>query len=146
MHWNKLIILGGLLAAWIAVAGSAHAQLQPSEPDPLARMRAAAASAQSQACTIKEPSACAAATPKIVANALASPQLAENLRHLSGTASGPSAATGSDSTVKWAEAAFRTAGADEVHIEDAVGAKVDARGGVKGVNVVAEIQGREKPG
>ncbi len=83
MSSNKLLLLGVLVTAWIAVAVPASAQLQPQEPDPLARMRAAAG-AQSQACTIKGPSACAEATPKIVANALSSPNLAENIRDLAG--------------------------------------------------------------
>jgi hypothetical protein len=134
MNSKQFLWLGGLLAAWMSVAGTAAGQLKQQEPDPLARMRAAAASNQSQACTIKEPSACAEATPKIVNNALGSPQLAENLQALSGAAKDGRIAT-------WAESAFRASGVDDVHAEEITGTS-----GAKQVNVVAEIHGREKPG
>jgi hypothetical protein len=140
---KKLPWLGGLLAGWIAIAVAAAAQLQPPEPDPLARMRAAAAS-QAQACTIKEPSACAEATPKIVANAMGSPQLSENLRHLS---TGPvtAAEVGKNPTATWAEAAFRDAGVDQVHAEQLNAGQLNGDSGTDGINIVAEIRGREKP-
>src|SRR5271168_1801529 len=123
MNSSKSLRLGMVLAGWIAVAVPAGAQLRPQEPDPLARMRAAAAAAQTQACTTKEPSACAEASPKIVANALSSPQLPENLNHLTeialnGDATGPDGLERQRQSVAWAESAFRAAGVDEVHHEE----------------------------
>jgi hypothetical protein len=137
MKLTKLLLFGALMAGWIALARPADAQLQPQDPDPLARMRAAAAS-QAKACTVKEPSACAEATPKIVANALASPQLAENLARLSETGD---KAVGKDQIAAWTETAFRDAGVDDVHTDP-----LSATQAAGSVNVVAEIRGREKPG
>ncbi len=137
MKLTKLFLFGALMASWIALAGPADAQLQPQDPDPLARMRAAAAS-QAKACTVKEPSACAEATPKIVSNALASPHLAGNWARLSETGD---KAVGKDQIAAWTETAFRDAGVDEVHTEPLNGTQT-----ASGVNVVAEIRGREKPG
>jgi hypothetical protein len=90
----------------------------------------AAASAQSQVCTIKEPSACAAATPKIVAGALGPSPLAENVRHLE-SLHAKDGAQDMDGAISWFVAAFRDAGVDEVHTEQG--------------NIVAEIRGRERP-
>lgn len=126
MSRNKILGLGVLLVRLFAVAGPAAAQLQPAEPDPLARLRAAA-NDQAQVCTTTAPSACALATPKIVASAIGPSPLAENLRLLN-TAGGTRMAQ----VVTWAVAAFRAAGVDKVHTEQ--------------TNVVAEIRGREKPG
>jgi hypothetical protein len=137
MKLTKLLLFGVLMAGWIALASPADAQLQPQDPDPLARMRAAAAS-QAKACTVKEPSACAEATPKIVANALASPHLADNLTRLSEIGD---KAVGKGQIAAWTETAFRDAGVDEVHTEPLNGTQTTS-----GVNVVAEIRGREKPG
>jgi hypothetical protein len=58
----------GLLAAWLFAAISAAAQISAPEPDPLARMREAAA-ANSETCSESEISACAQAALKIIANA-----------------------------------------------------------------------------
>src|SRR5207245_10596122 len=68
--------LVGFLAALSIVAVSAAAQISPPEPDPLARMRQAAA-ASTQACSESEISACAQAAPKIIANALGASPFAE---------------------------------------------------------------------
>ena len=140
MNAKKLPLFVAFLG-WIALAIPASAQLQPQDPDPLARMRAAAAS-QAKACTVKEPSACAEATPKIVANALASPQLQENLTRLSGSGD---KAVGEDQLAGWTETAFRNAGVDEVHTESLNGTQATRGSGKGGVTVVAEIRGREKP-
>ena len=107
----------GFLAAWFLVAASAAAQLSAPEPDPLARMRQAAA-ANSQTCSESELSACAQAAPKIIANALGASPLAENLRRLTDGIGGR--LTGSPAmakAVEWAVAGFREAGVDDVHTE-----------------------------
>jgi hypothetical protein len=108
----------GVLAALFGVAISAAAQISSPEPDPLARMRQAAASANTQACSESEISACAQAAPKIIANALGASPLAENLRRLTDEIGGR--LTGSPAmgrAVDWAVAGFREAGVDDVHAE-----------------------------
>jgi carboxypeptidase Q len=107
----------GFLAGWFLVAASATAQLSVPEPDPLARMREAAA-ANSQTCSESELSACAQAAPRIIANALGASPLAENLRRLTDGIGGR--LTGSPAmakAVEWAVAGFREAGVDDVHTE-----------------------------
>ena len=87
------------------------------EPDPLARMRQAAA-ANTQTCSESEISACAQAAPKIIASAMGASPLAENLRRLTDEIGGR--LTGSpamERAVEWALAAFRDAGIDDVHTE-----------------------------
>jgi carboxypeptidase Q len=107
----------GLLATLFLAAASAAAQISPPEPDPLARMRQAAA-ANSQTCSESELSACAQAAPKIISNALGASPLAENLRRLTDEIGGR--LTGSPAmakAVEWAVAAFRGVGIDDVHTE-----------------------------
>jgi len=128
----KPLALAALLVGCAALSGFASAQLKQQDPDPLARMRAAAA-AQSQACTVKEPTACSEAVPKIVASALASAQLAENQRRLNDAA---------ESSASWAVTAFHDIGVDEVHSEP-IGAA--SQGEANSANIVAEIRGRERP-
>src|SRR3984893_6022342 len=108
----------GVLAALFGVAISAAAQISSPEPDPLALMRQAAASANTQACSESEISACAQAAPKIIANALGVSPLAENLRRLTDEIGGR--LTGSPAmakAVEWAVAGFREAGVDDVRTE-----------------------------
>jgi hypothetical protein len=96
---------------------SAAAQISAPEPDPLARMRQAAA-ANGQACSESELSACAQAAPKIIANALGASPQAENLRRLTDEIGGR--LTGSPAmakAVQWAVASFRDGGVDDVHTE-----------------------------
>jgi len=117
LHIYPRIGLAGFLAALSIVAVSAAAQISPPEPDPLARMRQAAA-ANTQACSESEISACAQAAPKIIANALGASPLAENLRRLTDGIGGR--LTGSPAmakAVEWAVTAFRDAGVDNVHTE-----------------------------
>jgi hypothetical protein len=129
-----------LIAGMLVVVSPAIAQINPS--DPLARMRAAAAAnGDSQVCSVSETSACAQANPKILANALGSTVLAENLRQLSAKGTGATGTPGID-RVAWAMAAFRAAGAETVSTE--AGPADPALAAVQ--NVVAEIRGREKPG
>ena len=135
----SLILYAGLVAAL-----PARAQLAPSEPDPLARMRAAAA-ANSEACSAEEISACAQANPKIVAAALASSSLPSNLSHLDEMGARVTGTPGMDQAAAWAAAALREAGLDDVRVEDSYGEAPGASGGAKQENVVAEIRGREKP-
>ena len=108
----------GLLAILFLAGVSAAAQISAPEPDPLARMRQAAAANAQGACSESELSACAQAAPKIIANALGASPLAENLRRLTDEIGGrltgsPAMAKG----VQWAVAAFRDAGIDDVHTE-----------------------------
>src|ERR1700686_571770 len=72
-----MLSIAGILLAGSAL--TAAAQLSPSQPDPLARMREAAGA---QACSTDDSSACAAAAPKIISSALGASPLAENLRRL----------------------------------------------------------------
>jgi carboxypeptidase Q len=107
----------GFLAGCFLVAASATAQLSAPEPDPLARMREAAA-ANSQTCSESELSACAQAAPRIIANALGASPLAENLRRLTDGIGGR--LTGSPAmakAVEWAVASFREAGVDDIHTD-----------------------------
>lgn len=109
---SSLLFLAGLCLA----AVSASAQIS-GEPDPLARMREAAA-ANAQTCSESEISACAQAAPKIIASAMGASPLAENLRRLTDGIGGR--LTGSpamEKAVEWALAAFRDAGIDDVHTE-----------------------------
>lgn len=163
MSSRKLLLVGGLIVGLIGgllvpQSGTA-AQVTPTVPDPLARIRAAAG-ANTEACSVQELSACAEATPKIIASALGPSPLAENLRRLTDEIGGR--VTGSPQmarAVAWAVAAFRAAGVDDVHTEKfsvpvtwsegksqlAVLTPNVVGGSVEGENVVAEIRGREKP-
>jgi hypothetical protein len=150
------LLLAGYVFAGATIVLPAAAQLNPSPPDPLARIRAAAA-ANAEACSVQEASACAQATPKIVASALGPSPLEANLRRLAGEIG--SRVTGSPQmarAVDWAVAAFRAAGVDAVNTEAfAVPAawsdwkpplEVLAPAALmEGQNVIAEIRGREKP-
>src|SRR4029077_7325556 len=116
-HMVRHLTLLSFFAALCLVATSATAQISAPEPDPLARMRPAAA-ANSQACSESELSACAQAAPKIIANALGPSPLAENLRRLTDEIGGrPTGSPAMAKAVEWAVAAFRDAGVDDVHTE-----------------------------
>jgi carboxypeptidase Q len=117
MYSYKLLRLAGSLVISASFCLPAAAQLGQPEPDPLARMRQQAA-ANSQVCSAEEASACAQAAPKIIANALGTSPLADNLRRLTDEVGGR--VTGSPAmarAVAWGLAAFRDAGVDEVHAE-----------------------------
>ena len=110
---SSALLLAGLT---FAAAFPAFAQLSPSEPDPLARIRDAAKS-NVEACSATGETLCEQVAPKIIANALGESPLPENLRRLTdeigGRVSGtPEAAR----AVAWGVAAFRDAGL-EVHTE-----------------------------
>src|ERR1700676_1073191 len=106
------------LCAALLFAGAipAQAQLSPSEPDPLARIRDAAKT-NVQVCSATAETLCEQVAPKIIENALNESPLAENLRRLTdeigGRVSGSPAAA---RAVAWGVAAFRDAGID-VHTE-----------------------------
>src|ERR1700730_17967576 len=72
----------GLLAIFLAACLPATAQLTPTEPDPLARIRDAAKT-NVLACSATGESLCEQVAPKIIANAQGNSPLAENLRQLS---------------------------------------------------------------
>ena len=156
---RKLLLVGGLIAGLIAsllTAMPAAAQMTPAVPDPLARIRAAA-NANAEACSVQETSACARATPKIVAGAQSSTTLAANLRRLTDEIGGRVTGTPQMThAVAWAVAAFRAAGVKDVHTEKftvpAAWSEQKSRPEVlappasrAGENVIAEIRGREKP-
>jgi hypothetical protein len=115
----------------------AAAQMHPQEPDPLAKIRAAA---DGQACSTAETSACAQANPKILAAAMGASPLEKNLHDLLEISPRITGTPNMDRAVAWAVAAFRDAGL-EAHVE-----KYPApEGGPPKENVVAEIRGREEP-
>ena len=109
---RSLLLL--LPICFCAALSPGAAQISPSEPDPLARMRAASTG---QACSETGESLCAEASPKIIANALGPSPMEENLRRLTDEIGGRM--TGSPQmsrAVDWAVQAFRDAGVD-VHTE-----------------------------
>jgi acetylornithine deacetylase/succinyl-diaminopimelate desuccinylase-like protein len=139
--------------ALVFAAFPAAAQVTPSVPDPLARIRAASA-ANSQACSAQETSACAQANPKIIAAAQSSTRLAANLRRLTNDIGTRVTGTPAmDRAITWAVAAFREAGVDDVHTEAFMvpaawapaRSRFDLLPPAAGENVVAEIRGRESP-
>src|ERR1700691_4953613 len=107
----------GLCAALcLASAFPALAQLSPSEPDPLARIRDAAKT-NVQACSTTGETLCEQVAPKIIANAQGDSPLAENLRHwIEMIAESADEAASDAKTIAWATDAFRQAGVD-VHTE-----------------------------
>ena len=140
VYWNKICVAFWpliLLAAFLPAA----AQLAPAQPDPLARIRAAA-QGNTQACTATGETLCEQVTPKIVENAMGESPLAENLRRLAiemdGSGSGTPAAA---RAVSWGVSTFRDAGV-EVQTEKYANRSGDP---TEQENVVAEIRGREKP-
>jgi len=121
----------------------AAAQLSPTEPDPLARIRDTART-NVEACSATGETLCEQVAPKIIANAQGDSPLAENLRRLAGAQGHTSGPSAEPAPIAWAVAAFRDAGV-EAHTEG-----FDGPGGSEGAshqkeNVVAEIRGREKP-
>jgi hypothetical protein len=129
----------GLSAIILAACVPALAQLSPTEPDPLARIRDAAKS-NVAACSATGETLCEQVAPKIVANAEGDSPLIANLQRLSEMVkhqAGPS-------FVPWAVAAFHDANVD-VHTEKYVLPKWPITGPQEAEYVVAEIRGREKP-
>src|SRR5467141_2671217 len=93
----------------------AAAQLSPSQPDPLARIRAAGSN--TPACSATGESLCEQVAPKIIANAQGESPLAENLRQLKDEIGGRGTGTPAAArAVAWGVSAFRDAGV-EVHTE-----------------------------
>src|ERR1700676_2648093 len=140
MRW-KTTSVSFLALFLLAVCLPAAAQLPSAQPDPLARIRAAA-QGNTPACSTTGESLCEQVAPKIIESAMGESPLAENLRRLTDEIGGrvtgtPAAAR----AVAWGVAAFRDAGVD-VHTE-----KYSERNGgpAEQENVVAEIRGREKP-
>jgi carboxypeptidase Q len=100
----------------LASVVSGSAQLQPVEPDPLARIRDAAKN-NVQACSATGETLCEQVAPKIIANAQGDSPLAENLRRLTEDIGGRmSGSPAMARAVAWGVAAFRDAGV-EVHTE-----------------------------
>jgi hypothetical protein len=133
----------GLLAISLAVCVPAAAQLSPTEPDPLARIRDAAKS-NVQACSATGETLCEQVAPKIIANAQGDSPLAENLRRLMEALKRSTGGTDEESpAVTWAMAALRDAGV-EFHAEKYLVAAKQPRGAVAEI-VIGEFRGREKP-
>jgi acetylornithine deacetylase/succinyl-diaminopimelate desuccinylase-like protein len=133
------------VALLFAGALPALAQLSPSEPDPLARIRDVAKS-NVMACSATGQSLCEQVAPKIVANAEGDSPLADNLHRLAEGVKNQSLKTPEELTAfAWAIEAFRNANV-EVHTEkynpDVKGSRNNPR---QWETMVAEIRGREKP-
>ena len=115
MRW-KTTSVSFLALFLLAVCLPAAAQLPSAQPDPLARIRAAA-QGNTPACSTTGESLCEQVAPKIIESAMGESPLAENLRRLTDEIGGrvtgtPAAAR----AVAWGLAAFRDAGVD-VHTE-----------------------------
>src|SRR5579863_3442810 len=106
------VLLAALFLSWTLPAA---AQLSPSEPDPLARIRDAA-NTNVQACSATGETLCEQVAPKIIANAQGDSPLAENLRRLAQGFHEVKTAT-PEYAVNWAVAAFRAAGL-ETRVEE----------------------------
>jgi hypothetical protein len=131
----------------------AFSQLAPPEPDPLSRIRA---QAPAPACSEAEPTLCAEAAPKIIANAMGSEStIAANVSRLIAENGGvgseydPNEPTPSETTrmLEWAEGALRDAGLSvytETYAVSAPGATPGRESAIQ-QNVIAEIRGRENP-
>lgn len=138
MRFNKL--LAALLTILISACIPAAAQLTPTEPDPLARIRDAAA-ANVQACSATGETLCEQVAPKIIANAQGNSPLTDNLRHLRADLATKNKSVEMERAIAWAIAAFREAGLDP-HVER----YANPNGGPdEQQNVVAEYRGRENP-
>jgi hypothetical protein len=129
------------VALLLAGAIPALAQLTPSEPDPLARIRDAAKS-NVEACSATGETLCEQVAPKIIANAQGDSPLAENLGRLSKDEKREKTRASKEAAaIAWAVAAFQDAGMD-ARIEK----YMDPNGGAaEQENVVAEFRGRENP-
>src|SRR5579863_5463769 len=131
--------------AALLFAGSlpALAQLSPSEPDPLARIRDAAKS-NVQACSATGETLCEQVAPKIIANAQGDSPLAENLVRLAQEIHEGRIVTPAEAVI-WAVAAFRNTGV-EAHSEENTVPLPGQKSTFQVLHsVVAEIRGREKP-
>lgn len=133
--------IASFAALVLAGAFPVAAQLAPTAPDPLARIRDAA-KGSTQACSATGESLCEQVAPKIIANAEGDSPLAENLRRLANEIIGTTSGTTAESrAVAWAVEALHDAGVDVRTEKYAThdGGPSDRE------NVIAEIRGREKP-
>jgi hypothetical protein len=133
---------GGLCVALLfAGALPALAQLSPSEPDPLARIRDAAKT-NVQVCSATGETLCEQVAPKIVANAQGDSPLAENFRRFSKDEKGhKTQASKEAAALAWAVAAFLDSGVD-AHLEKYASPE---GGPAEQENLVVEFRGRENP-
>ncbi len=130
-------------ALFFAGATPALAQLSPSEPDPLARIRDAAKT-NVQACSATGETLCEQVAPKIIANAEEESPLPGNVRRLArGLEAETTAAR--ENAVNWAVETFRAAGVEVRVEENNIPAAASKSGGQVQRAIVAEIRGREKP-
>ena len=134
-----------LFVIFLAACLPAAAQLAPSEPDPLSRIRDAAKS-NVQACSATGESLCEQVAPKIVANAEGDSPLEGDLQRLIDAVKHQSLNTaGEPLSVTWAIQGFHEANVD-VHKEvEKFPVKGYPEGSQEWEAVVGEIRGREKP-
>ncbi len=149
---NRWIHLPILIAALAAMAGVLSAQ-QKTTPPSLPQINSAGQLGPqppvgSGGCSVTAPT-CADVAPAIIQSALGRSSFAENLHHLVGQSSGVAAGA---RAVRWAVAAFRQAGVDDVHVETytlstralrQIG--IPASHPIQGQDVIAEIRGRMQP-
>ncbi len=115
MRWNKICV-AFLPLCLLAACLTAAAQLPSAQPDPLARIRAAA-QGNAPACSTTGESLCEQVAPKIIENAMGESPLVENLRRLTDEIGGRMSGTPAAArAVAWGVAAFHDAGVD-VHTE-----------------------------
>ena len=134
---------GLCMAVFLAGVHPALAQLSPSEPDPLARIRDAAKT-NVQACSATEETLCEQVAPKIIANAQGDSPEADNLHRLTDSLQSKRAASPAEPPViALALAGFRDAGVEARTEKFLVAAKDPGHAAAE--IVIAEIRGREKP-
>lgn len=133
--WHKIF---GLLAAFLIACVPTHAQLSPSEPDPLARIRDAA-KLNAPACSATGETLCEQVAPKIIANAQGESPITENVRGLALDLNGAKLLTPDVVTAR-AVAMFHASGL-EAHVEKN---PIPGDGQVQDA-VIVELRGREKP-
>lgn len=136
-----------LFAVLFVAAAPAAAQLAPSQPDPLERIRDAAKS-NVQACSATGETLCEQVAPKIVANAEQDSALAANLKRLIEAVRNQSVdAQGHSASVAWALRAFQEANVS-AHTEKYRASPASSPAESYSQDwetVVGEIRGREKP-
>jgi peptidase M28-like protein len=138
-------ILTGFVLALLATSVPSMAQLAPSEPDPLARIRDAAKN-NVQACSATGETLCEQVAPKIIANAEGDSPLADSFLRLREVLRAQSHEADKDpAAVTWAKAAFQSAGLEARTERYLTAEALEQRKGGTADIVIAEIRGREKP-
>jgi hypothetical protein len=135
----------GLIPALVLAALPSMAQMAPSEPDPLARIRDAAKN-NVQACSATGETLCEQVAPKIIANAEGDSPLADSFLRLREALKAQTYEADKDpAAVAWAKAAFQGAGLEARTEKYLTAEALEQRTGGTADIVIAEIRGREKP-